>query len=189
MSPDPGSSCLQDSFTPSDTAPSLGATSLPPPHSLPQRLPRTQFLFPRLSAASVPCACRWELQLQPRETQDRQTSGKSPVCLPAPLQLSAGPHSLPRRVTKWSSRLHCCLVGTFLVWVKYVPNAWRSVLPRLKARAFLLAVLSPLHCQPRFRLAYNLTSCSEPALRKGNRNHLCRAPRSVSMTENSLGGG
>ena len=130
-----------------------------------------------------------ELRLQPRETQDRQTSGKSPVCLPAPLQLSAGPHSLPRRVNKWSSRSHCCLVGTFLVWVKYVPNAWRSVLPRLKARAFLLAVLSLLHGQPRFRLAYNLTSCSEPALRKGNRKHRCRAPRSVSMTENSLGGG
>lgn len=55
--PDPGSFCLQDSFTLSDTAPTLGATSLPPLHSLPRRLPRTQFLFPRGRRSPQPLSC------------------------------------------------------------------------------------------------------------------------------------
>ena len=55
--PDPGSSCLQDSFTLSDTAPTLGATSLPPLHSFPRRLPRTQFLFPRGRRSPQPLSC------------------------------------------------------------------------------------------------------------------------------------
>lgn len=81
----------QDSFTLSGTAPSLGATSLPPQHSLPRSLPGTGFLFPHPSChvpAGRSCGCSLERQGRGRPRESPQGCPSSP----APDVLVSGPH-------------------------------------------------------------------------------------------------